>query len=154
MRTSTIIAILFFVALAIVTVFLVLCQINSTQSFRNQFVSDIQNSYLNNIFDSNLVGRIYDSNPDIINGLYKMDNFSNDLNTFLNSDCLKTAFQTAQTSHVKNFLQKQILSCIQNKSTAIRKMSTQNRNGIVTLFNLMLISASQVIPGGGSVRED
>lgn len=144
MRTSTIIAILFFIALAIVTVFLVLCQINTTQSFRNQFVSDIQNSYLNNIFDSNLVGRIYDSNPDIINGLYKMDNFSNDLNTFLNSDCVKDININRQpnTPWIT-----QLLSCIQNKSTAIRKMSTQNRNGIVTLFNLMLISAPQVLPG-------
>ena len=80
MRTSTIIAILFFVALAIVTVLLVLCQMGN--NVKSQFLNDMQ-PYLNDTITTDVITNVYNDNPTIINAVYNTSRLRNLFNNIL-----------------------------------------------------------------------
>ena len=130
--------ILLFIAFVVVSVLLIMSNLNDNKSFKNEFITDINNSFFKNMISRNLIGRIYDSNNNHINCLYQMSNFRKDLNKVLDSaDCIKKAFSPG----FNGIKSKWIEDCLG------KNVSLQNKNGILSLLSLIFVSAEKLMPG-------
>ena len=136
MRTSTIFAILFFIALAIVTVFLVLCQLGN--DVKSQFLNDMQ-PYLNDRINNDVMINVYNDNSNLISTVYNNSRLRDLFNTLLN---------TPSTSTV---IPPKLSSCIDDN---LKTTKMWERNILKSLLYNITISVQNIIRPGGSVRED
>lgn len=131
-------SVLLFIALVVVSMLLVMSNLNGDKSFKDEFMTDMNNSFFKNMINGKLIGRIYDSNDNHINCLYKMSNFRKDLNKVLDSaDSIKKAFSDGFQGNKAEWIE----------NSLGKNVSLQNINGILSLLSLIFVSAEKLNSG-------